>query len=118
MKAKRFCIATNNSWSTAVCGVSDPAGCISSRPAPLPVPKRNDRKGHIGMEKRLDWNSPEFLGRAMSLDLPDFAQEFLSLNEDYVRGYQSLMNLSMPDAAARHRNLATFARPWGLRFPR
>jgi len=69
------------------------------------------------METRLDWYAPGFLDRALSLDLPEFAQEFLSLNEDYARGYEALMTQKAADAAARQRTLETFARPWGLRFP-
>ncbi|NVN10057.1 transcriptional regulator domain-containing protein [Nguyenibacter vanlangensis] len=69
------------------------------------------------MDTRLDWYAPGFLDRALSLDLPEFAQEFLSLNDHYVRGYQALMSHHVTDAAARQRDLATFARPWGLRFP-
>jgi len=69
------------------------------------------------MKTRLDWYAPGFLDKALSLDLSQFAQEFLSLNDDYVRGYQALVSQDDTDATARQRNFATFARPWGLRFP-
>ncbi|WP_415554603.1 transcriptional regulator domain-containing protein [Gluconobacter potus] len=69
------------------------------------------------METRPDWYSPGFLDRAFTLDLPDFAQEFLSLNQDYVRGYHAFTGLSDSDEIARQRDLDAFARQWGLRFP-
>lgn len=69
------------------------------------------------METRPDWQIPRFLDKALTLNLPDFAQEFLSLNQDYARGYRALTRQPAADEDARQRNLGTFARQWGLRFP-
>ncbi|WP_220792450.1 transcriptional regulator domain-containing protein [Gluconacetobacter diazotrophicus] len=69
------------------------------------------------MAERPDWNSPRFLDIARGLDLPALAQEFLCLNDAYQTGYRAAMaDISAPVQSRRER-LATFARPWGLRFP-
>ncbi|XQZ98222.1 transcriptional regulator domain-containing protein [Komagataeibacter rhaeticus] len=69
------------------------------------------------MQTRPDWHTPGFLDRALTLDLPDFAQEFLLLNQDYVRGYRTISKYEDADEVVRERNLHLFARQWGLRFP-
>ncbi|MFS3137119.1 transcriptional regulator domain-containing protein [Gluconacetobacter sacchari] len=70
------------------------------------------------MAERLDWQSPRFLDMARGLDLPTLAQEFLCLNDAYQAGYRHAMADISQSALARRERLATFARPWGLRFPR
>lgn len=51
--------------------------------------------------------------RALSLDFPGFAQEFLRRSPDYRRDYQSVVSDRKADPASQE----VMAQRWGLCFP-
>jgi hypothetical protein len=63
------------------------------------------------------WRSPRAAEQYEDHDLADFAQEFLSRNQDYRREYKEAQLRAAARHAPRQTEMEGLARRWGLSFP-
>lgn len=64
-----------------------------------------------------DWRSPEAAEYYSKHDYADFAQEFLSRNQDYLRDYQKTKKKVSHQGAGAQEEMEVLARRWGMIFP-